>query len=133
MLPQSWSHEKRKHRCVRLCLYPAFNHGKCSTQFHCPPIESKSGIILLGISQVICTENSDLNYSPLLSFKMQFQFVTVLNTLKFVKLKQLRHMFCESLLEIVAPCHLSRHNAFLNRWLGVKAAKRPWLNNKCAC
>lgn len=43
------------------------------------------------------------------------------------------HTFCECPLEIVAPSHRSRHNASFNRWLGEKAAKRPCMNNKCAC
>lgn len=48
------------------------NHGKRGIRFHCSPIENKSGIILLGISQAIETQNLVLNYSALLSFKMQF-------------------------------------------------------------
>lgn len=96
-------------------------------QFHCPLIERKSGLILLGISQIIWIQNSVLSSSAMPSFKMQLQCA-----LKVVKLKQLRHICFVSPSERVAPCHPSRHNALLNRCLGEKAAKRPWMNNECA-
>lgn len=99
-------------------------------QFHCPLVESKSGLILLGISPIIWLQNSVLSSSALASFKNAISADKC--TLTFMTLKQLRHTCFVSPLELVAPCHLSRHNALLNRWLGEEAAKRPCRNNKCA-